>query len=302
MTIFAELPTANVKDRELSSASGLWVVSRLGTAGDPPALSFPPTNIIIFPCDFTIRRATMVSTRSKKEFTEPELTPTKSTPARSRKSSAKWAHTPSNVTLIWLAISLPLVIWDAGYVLLRPHSMPGGSLHWPIWAPYELYGTVDYIYGWKAYNERNGFTGAQTALNVVETAMYFYYLYVLYAYGKPSSAPGRGAPKPAKIGYLGEQRYVAGQEGALAVLVAFSAAVMTVSKTVLYWLNEYYSGFDNIGHNKFVDLIFLWIIPNGAWLVLPSYMIYICGSEILQGLVMASGKSSSSENSVVKSE
>lgn len=176
----------------------------------------------------------MVSTRSKKEFPEPELSPTKSTPSRSRKSTAKWAHTPSNTTLIWLAISLPLVIWDAGYVLLRPHSMPGGYLHWPIWAPYELYGTVDYIYGWKAYNERNGFTGAQTALNVVETAMYFYYLYILYVYGKPSSAQGRGAPKPAKVGYFGEQRYVGGQKGALAVLVAFSAAVMTVSKTVLY--------------------------------------------------------------------
>ncbi|KAL3423619.1 hypothetical protein PVAG01_05366 [Phlyctema vagabunda] len=224
----------------------------------------------------------MVSTRSKKDFSEPDSTPTKI-------ASAKWSHTPSNLTLIWLFIAIPLVTWDAGYVLLRPYSMPGGSLHWPIWAPYELYGTVDYIYGWKAWNEKNGFTGAQTALNVVETSMYIYYLYVLYAYGKPSAAPGRGAPKPAKVGFLGEQRSLNGRTGAVAVLVAFSAAVMTVSKTVLYWLNEYYSGFDNIGHNKLIDLIFLWIIPNGAWLILPSYMIYVCGSEILEGLVLASG-------------
>jgi hypothetical protein len=27
-------------------------------------------------------------------------------------------------------------------------------------------------------------------------------------------------------------------------------------------LNEYYSGFDNIGHNDVVSLIFLWIIPK----------------------------------------
>lgn len=175
----------------------------------------------------------MVSTRSHpKEFPEPDTTPTKSALSRGRRST--WAHTPSNATLIWLAISLPLVIWDAGYVILRPHSMPGGSLHWPIWSPYELYGQIDHIYGWKAWNAHNGFTAAQTALNVVETSMYFYYLYVLYAHGKPSAAPGRGAPKPAKVGFLGEQRYVDGQKGALAVLVAFSAAVMTVSKTVLY--------------------------------------------------------------------
>ena len=63
-----------------------------------------------------------------------------------RQQSKTWSHTPSNLTLIWLAISLPLVIWDTGYTLLRPHSMPGGSLHWPLWKPYDLYGRVDHVY------------------------------------------------------------------------------------------------------------------------------------------------------------
>lgn len=27
-------------------------------------------------------------------------------------------------------------------------------------------------------------------------------------------------------------------------------------------MNEYYSGFDNIGHNDVLSLIFLWIIPK----------------------------------------
>jgi hypothetical protein len=31
-------------------------------------------------------------------------------------------------------------------------------------------------------------------------------------------------------------------------------------------------------------LIFLWIIPNGAWLVFPLYMLYVFGQEILEGL------------------
>ncbi|KAH8663485.1 hypothetical protein BGZ60DRAFT_68622 [Tricladium varicosporioides] len=239
----------------------------------------------------------MVSTRSHpKEFPEPELTPTKSpsTPSRSTRkanmsANAKWAHTPSNLTILWLFISLPLVAWDTGYVMLRPHSMPGGSVHWPIWAPYELYGKVDYIYGWKAFNENNGFTAAQGALNIVESLMYLYYLYILFVDGKQVAKRGRGALSPGVLGWMGEQRYVDGGKGALAALVGFSAALMTLSKTVLYWLNEYFSGFENIGHNSVMDLILLWIIPNGAWIALPTYICYVTGSEIMQGLTMAAG-------------
>lgn len=166
----------------------------------------------------------MVSTRSSlNPYSDQELTPTK----RARKSSSpKWAHTPSNITLIWLFVSLPLVIWDTGYVLLRPYSMPGGSLHWPIWTPYELYGKVDYIYGWKAFNEHNGFTAAQGTLNTIETLMYMWYLYIMYTHGRPSAAQGRGAPKVENVGWFAQQRFVDGREGALAVLVAFSAALM----------------------------------------------------------------------------
>src|SRR3954447_10069266 len=125
----------------------------------------------------------MVSTRGHpQEFPEPDLTPSKSTPSRARKAK-QWAHTPSNLALIWLFISLPLVAWDAGYVLLRPHSMPGGRFHSPIWAPYALYGKIDYIYGWPAFNARNGFTAAQTVLNLIETTGYVFYLWVVYSYG-----------------------------------------------------------------------------------------------------------------------
>jgi len=30
-------------------------------------------------------------------------------------------------------------------------------------------------------------------------------------------------------------------------------------------------------------------ITSGAWIILPSYMIYVTGSEILQGLTVAAG-------------
>jgi len=237
----------------------------------------------------------MVATRATrgKEYPEPELTPTKT---RRRVTTSKWSHTPSTITLIWLFISLPLVAWDTGYVLLRPLSMPGGSLHWPLWQPYELYGKVDYIYGWKAFNEKNGFTAAQGTLNIVESLMYIYALYITYTYGKQTTAQ-----KGAKAGFLGP-RQVEGKHGVLALLVLYSAAVMTVSKTVLYWMNEYYSGFDNIGHNSIIELLVLWIIPNGAWLVLPSYIIYLTGGEIVQGLSSAAGAGTSSETALFKAD
>ncbi|POR32781.1 Uncharacterized protein TPAR_07030 [Tolypocladium paradoxum] len=151
--------------------------------------------------------------------------------------------------------------------------MEGGALHWPLWAPYGLYGRVDHVYGWKAFDARNGFTGAQAFLNLVESAMYAAYLWLYFARGVPDAA---------------RTRTVTGRAGAVAVLIGFSAAVMTLSKTVLYWMNEYYSGFDNIGHNPFVDIIYLWIIPNGAWLVGSTYMIWSLGGDILDGLEAAS--------------
>jgi hypothetical protein len=69
-------------------------------------------------------------------------------------------------------------------------------------------------------------------------------------------------------------------------------------------MNEYCSGFENIGHNSLIDLLFLWIIPNGAWLILPSYMIYVSGSEIMQGLtIVAGGGTVSSDNtSLIKTD
>ncbi|KAH8165725.1 hypothetical protein CIB48_g2541 [Xylaria polymorpha] len=188
-------------------------------------------------------------------------------------AAAVYAHAPSAFTLFWLAVSLPLVVWDCGYVLMRPRTMAGGDLHWPLWAPYALYGEVDYVYGWKAFNANSGFTGAQGFLNVVETVMYAYYAFVYYQNAVS----------------VGGKKVVVGRQAAIAVLVAFSAAIMTLSKTVLYWLCEYYSGFDNIGHNSPRDLLFLWIIPNGAWLIAPTFMIYELGSELVTNLAAGAG-------------
>ncbi|KAK3357893.1 hypothetical protein B0T25DRAFT_173835 [Lasiosphaeria hispida] len=232
----------------------------------------------------------MVSTRSSslmtprpnsKTSSSPPPPPTTLTKTRTRTTTTTttvpgWSHTPSLLTLAWLAISVPLVAWDTGYVLLRPLSMPGGSLHWPVWAPYALYGSVDHMYGFKQWNLGNGFTAAQSVLNVVESLAYLVYAGLWVAYVRGGGKAG-----------------LTGRTGALAVLVLFAGVVMTLSKTLLYWLNESFSGFDNIGHNEPLQLFFLWIVPNGLWLVFPAIITYTIGSEIVDGLVKASAPVSS---------
>lgn len=176
----------------------------------------------------------MVSTRSATNSfntSSPErtLSPTKPVKTSEKKrvairdvasptSSRVWSHTPTSLIKIYLAISLPFCTWDILYVLLRPHSMPGGKYHWPLWVPYELYGRVDYVYGWKAWDEHNGFTAGQTWMNVVETALYICYLTIVFRFGQQSAGT----------------RTLYGQKAGCAALIGYSAAIMTFSKTALY--------------------------------------------------------------------
>ncbi|KAH7907060.1 hypothetical protein BJ138DRAFT_542939 [Hygrophoropsis aurantiaca] len=158
---------------------------------------------------------------------------------------------------LWFLVTAPVIAWDVGYCFMRPRSMVGGDLHW-IWKPYEIYQEVDYVYGLKALQDGDGFTNAQSLLNVIETLMNLVYLYLAHVYGS-SVAP----------------------------LIGFAAVVMTLSKTVLYWAQEYYCGFCAIGHNTLKDLIVYWIIPNGLWIVIPSLIVYQLGKDILSELIAA---------------
>lgn len=58
----------------------------------------------------------MVTTRSASKAVVASTTP----------NPQVWYHAPDRATLLWFAISLPLVIWDSIYVLGRPHTMEGG--------------------------------------------------------------------------------------------------------------------------------------------------------------------------------
>ena len=120
------------------------------------------------------------------------------------------------------------------------------------------------VYGPESYAAGDGFTNAQgfsfflsvfwerplnpplTAfLNLVETALNIAYLYLAHVVQW----------QPAAV-------------------IGFGAVVMTLSKTVLYWVQEYFCGFCKIGHNSFKDIFVLWIVPNGYGFLLPPALAF----------------------------
>ena len=108
--------------------------------------------------------------------------------------------------------------------------MPGGRLHVPVWAPYKLYGSVDYVYGFPAWEAGIGFTAAQAILNVVETVGYIWYLILVFGGEWKGEHESR---ERSSAGFIAKRR-VEGAKGGSAVLLGFAMGTMTVSKTILY--------------------------------------------------------------------
>lgn len=192
-------------------------------------------------------------------------------PSPAEVGEGTWCHTASNLTILWLAVSLPLVLWDSLYILLRPHTMAGGALQWPLWKPYEIYAAIDYVYGWPGWESNDGFGGAQGALNAVETVLYGLYVMIIYYHSVPApTGTGLDVKSEGLGGWLAGGRKVPGKNGNRALLIGFTAAVMTLSKTVLYCklashafertrltgtdFNEYFSNFKSVVHNDWFTI------------------------------------------------
>ncbi|THH19491.1 hypothetical protein EUX98_g8769 [Antrodiella citrinella] len=151
---------------------------------------------------------------------------------------------------LWFGVTIPVIFWDVGYCFMRPRSMAGGDLNW-IWSPYTLYQTIDYVYGLPSFERGDGFTNAQSLLNVIENCMNIAYLYLAHWQSSP-----------------------------VAPLLGFASAVMTLSKTFLYLAQEYFCGGCAVGHNTLKDMLLLWILPNGLWVVVPSFVVYQLAKDI----------------------
>ncbi|KAJ3771631.1 hypothetical protein FB446DRAFT_739686 [Lentinula raphanica] len=158
---------------------------------------------------------------------------------------------------LWFLLTTPVILWDVGYCFMRPRSMIGGDLHW-IWEPYGIYQNVDLLYGIPALEEANGFTNAQSLMNILETILNLTYLYLAHI-----------SPWPP------------------ATLIGFGSAALTLSKTMLYWAQEYFCGFCATGQNDVRTLVVYWVIPNGLWLLFPALIVYTLGKDLVGQLGLA---------------
>ncbi|KAK0522436.1 hypothetical protein OC835_006570 [Tilletia horrida] len=184
-------------------------------------------------------------------------------PASAASLAADRIHKPRTWITVWLIVSSLLVMWDCGYMLLRPHSMKGGKL-FPLWAPYELYGTIDKIYGLDAWNAKEGFPTAQSQMNIPETILNYTYLWIVLFSTSPAAR-------------------------AVAPIIGFTATVMTASKTILYMLVEIACGYCKTGHNNLYDLVVLFLIPNTPWIFVPTTIAITLGLEMAGNLKVAAG-------------
>ncbi|KAK7023141.1 hypothetical protein R3P38DRAFT_2957741 [Favolaschia claudopus] len=155
---------------------------------------------------------------------------------------------------LWFLITAPVIAWDVGYCFMRPRSMEGGDLHW-LWSPYSIYQRV---YGIPALEEGDGFTNAQSLMNVLETLLNLFYLYTAHVSAWP--------PAP---------------------LIGFTAASLTLAKTILYWAQEYFCNYCAVGHNSLYDLTVYWLIPNGFWIVVPTLIVWQLGKDLVGSLNLA---------------
>ncbi|TFK70543.1 hypothetical protein BDN72DRAFT_766262 [Pluteus cervinus] len=155
---------------------------------------------------------------------------------------------------LWFLFSAPLMLWDAGYCLMRPRSMVGGDLHW-LWKPYEMYGNVDLVYGIKAYENNEGFTNAAAILNILENLLTLAYLFMVHII--PSD---------------------------LAPILGYTGASITLAKTILYTSQEYFCGGCSVGHNAFYVKFLFWILPNIIWSTFCFLIIRRLGRDIAASL------------------
>ncbi|OCF62038.1 uroporphyrinogen-III C-methyltransferase [Kwoniella mangroviensis CBS 10435] len=176
----------------------------------------------------------------------------------------------------WMAFSIVIVSWDAAYCFLRPRSFGTGDLAW-IWAPYNMvpYSMVDYLYGQPGLDANDGFTNAQALMNVIEVFLAIEYLYLRHTSPRSSNR----TPNPAHHYH------------AHAPLVGFAGALMTLSKTALYFLQEYFCDWCMVGHNDRFTFWTVWVATNVSlsisytWVVVPFIVCVVLGRFIAQALM-----------------
>jgi hypothetical protein len=125
-----------------------------------------------------------------------------------------WKHTPRTFVLIWCAFVFPFTIWDAIFVVLRPHTFPGYKWYSPYFEGVADWATVDRAYSEDAWIKGEGLVAAQEIVNLSEAILCLVYLVMVMRNG------GR--------------KGVGGRVGAIAAVFGIVAGTITLSKSVLW--------------------------------------------------------------------
>ncbi|XP_070553233.1 uncharacterized protein [Ptychodera flava] len=151
----------------------------------------------------------------------------------------------------WFVASALIQTWDASFIWLRPHSLPGGKLH-SLWKPYALYIDIDLRYG----DLDDSFGLAQSLLNFAEVILLVVAL------------------------------IMNSQNHRCTTVTSFTVSTMTFWKTVLYFVmsTSLVNGSNMIGTSDPLKLIFLFLIPNGVWLLLPALSMISLGNRLAEPL------------------
>jgi hypothetical protein len=67
----------------------------------------------------------------------------------------------------------------------------------------------------------------------------------------------------------------------LGVLLVFGVSLLTAAKTMLILLIEVVTRGEHVGHNPTADLVFLYLVPNGVWIVVPLLVAGSTGRTLL---------------------
>ncbi|XP_071502000.1 uncharacterized protein [Diadema antillarum] len=84
----------------------------------------------------------------------------------------------------WFVFGGLVQLWDAFFILLRPHSMPPDGKWSVVWWPYNIYKEIDLNYK----NVDDCFTMAVSMMNIVEVVTMFY----LVAVGRMDATLAKG--------------------------------------------------------------------------------------------------------------
>lgn len=153
---------------------------------------------------------------------------------------------------IWLVISAIICTLDALFIILRPSTLPGGKWNY-IFQPYNLYIQVDLRY----VDLKDTFVKGVSLMNLVEVFLSFITVAI----------------------------HISGKAG-LSVLFAFMVSTMTFSKTVMYFLvsTPLCGGQHFVNHDDWRKTIFLYIIPNGIWIVVPFFCMVAAGCILVRSM------------------